>query len=103
MPTEELDTDDLEQLERIVPEDISDWPPFAQVLYLQTRQLTKQVAGLQKAIRGKDGLAEVVSDHEKRIRFLEAVVRWLAGIGTAALTAVAIAATLAITIWRKTP
>lgn len=85
-------TDEFEDLERIVQQDISEWPPYAQVLYLQAQRVGRKVDALHHAIEGEDGLKDQVKDHERRLRLLEAVLKWGVGIGTAVLTTVAIAA-----------
>jgi hypothetical protein len=80
-----------EQLERIVPQDLSTWPPYAQVLYLLVVDVQGKVDDVSLTIKGdrqNPGLKDQVTDHEKRLRFLEGVIKWAAGIGTVIITTV---------------
>lgn len=80
-------------------------PPWATLLIHEVRELRKDVAGLtgdvadltdevgelQKDVKGGGtlpGHAEQLRDHDKRLTKLEALVKWVAGIGTAFITAV---------------
>ena len=73
-------------------------PPWATLLIHEVRELRKDVAELtdevgelQKDVKGGGtlpGHAEQLRDHDKRLTKLEALVKWVAGIGTAFITAV---------------
>jgi hypothetical protein len=84
-------TDELDALERIVPQDLSAWPPYAQALYLQVQRIGRQVDAIHHTIEGDNGLKDTVKDHERRLKLLEAVIKWAAGLGTALVTYIAIA------------
>lgn len=72
-------------------------PPWATLLIHEVRELRKDVANLsdevealQKDVKGGGtlpGHAEQLRDHDKRLGKLEALVKWVAGIGTAIVTA----------------
>lgn len=90
-----MSTEDLGALERIVQQDLSEWPPYAQVLYLQVQRLGRKMDSLQHSIEGESGIKDTMKDHERRLRLLESVIKWAAGIGTAVVTTAAIAITQA--------
>lgn len=94
----------MKELERLIPQDLSEWPPYAQVLYLQLSAVNEKVEAIHQAhegANGKPGMKAIQEDHERRLKSLEALRNWMIGLVTTVVGALAVAAALAQTVWRK--
>ncbi|MEB3196829.1 MAG: hypothetical protein VKP62_06455 [Candidatus Sericytochromatia bacterium] len=66
-------------------------PSWAQLMMAELKSLRTDVAELTKVVKGGGDTpshAEQIRDHAKRIGQLEALVKWVAGIGTGIVTAI---------------
>lgn len=66
-------------------------PPWAQLMMGELKSLRLELAALTAVVKGggdSPSHAEQLRDHAKRLNQLEALVKWVAGIGTAFITAI---------------